>query len=235
MNLWQDDDNESGGLTPPSMTDLHFKISCDRLPIDHASALSNAVLEQVPWLAELPQFGVHPVHVAGSQNGWERPDITSNADLMLSKRTRLKIRINSDRADELVTSLSGATLNVHGNTLQILSGQIRPLNPSTTLFSRYTFFHQLDALSNDESRFIDAVVQWCIQYGYQPTKLLCGKSNQVSTQDGEILTRSVLLADVPAEHSLRLQELGIGDLRKIGCGIVIPHKDTRSVHHRGDD
>jgi len=40
----------------------------------------------------------------------------------------------------------------------------------------------------------------------------------------------VLLADVPVIESLTLQDYGLGDGRTMGCGLLIPHKDTGAVH-----
>jgi hypothetical protein len=39
-----------------------------------------------------------------------------------------------------------------------------------------------------------------------------------------------LLADVPAPSSVVMQHDGLGDGRLIGCGLLIPHKDTGAVN-----
>jgi CRISPR-associated protein Cas6 len=157
----------------------------------------------------------------------------SGAELILSKRTRLTVRVPNDRADALIESLSGKNLLIDGLKLSVVSGSKRTINASATLFSRYTWFSALT--SNQEEPFVDAVVAQCQQLGFQPTKLLCGKSHQIMTAQGEICARSVLLADVPKEHSLRIQDAGLGELRSIGCGLVIPHKDTAAIQQLADE
>ena len=233
MNLWQENTSDTAPQSVAAMTDVLFKIVCERLPVDHAQTLSTAVTREVPWLQEQPHAGIHPIHVAGSQNGWERPDMQSGAELILSRRTRLAIRVPYDMADELIKTLSSKSLRVDGMELNIVSGTTRAIKASATLFSRYTWFS--DIASDKEDAFIDAVVAQCRLIGFQPTKLLCGKSHQIATSQGQICARSVLLADVPKDHSLHIQDTGLGELRTMGCGLVIPHKDTGSIQPLADE
>lgn len=226
MNLWQQQP------TPPSvtaaMTDVIFRIKCTSLPVDHAQPLASAVIAHVPWLSEAAGAGVHPVHVAASQNGWQRPE--HNDVLNVSKRTRLTIRVSTQRAEELVEAMSGQRLQVAGHDLTIESGRVRNLVPAASLFSRHVFFPDIDNLEADEAPLVEATIRWCNERDFQPYKLLCGKLQTINTDDGPLLTRSVLLADVPADRSLVIQSDGIGHQRLLGCGIVLMHKDTGPVH-----
>jgi len=229
--MWQESDNPDQ-LAPASMTDVVFRISCVRLPVDHAAVLAAAVCAHAPLLGKSSRAGVHPIHVAGSQNGWERPD-REGQPLLLSRRTRLKIRIDVTDANTLIDLLSGVSLDVDGFPLHILSGQTRALQPAPTLLSRYTIYHGPEAPS-DEAGFVEQVAKQCSTLGFTSTKVLCGREQQVKTRDGDLLTRSVLLADVPPAHSLALQDHGLGDGRTFGCGLLIPHKDTNAVNQTSD-
>lgn len=230
MSVWHEGPEQQPKPRQASVSDVHFKIECERLPIDHAFKLSSAIFALAPWLRELPETAVHTVHVAASQNGWERPEMSGENELMLSKRTRLKVRIDNQQADRLISTLCNQTLNIDDRTMTILSGQRRSLLPANTLFSRYACFTESGLHEDNESEFVQAVISGCESFGYSPSKLLCGKGHSVATASGQILCRSVMLADVPAEQSLLLQEKGIGDLRWMGCGILLPHKDTGAVH-----
>jgi len=225
--MWQ----ETNQNDPPSgahMSDVSFRINCQSLLVDHAALLADATCTHAPIIRESMCAGIHPIHVAGSQNGWERPD-NSGEYLLLSKRTRFKIRIENTYAQQLITTLSGITLDIANSPLHILSGISRVLQPASTLFSRYTYFEDLN--TNDaESLFVERVVEQCKQHHFSPTKILCGKEHTINTTDGPRLTRSVLLADVPVIESLTLQDYGLGDGRTMGCGLLIPHKDTGAVH-----
>ncbi len=224
--MWQEPEDKPQSFVA-SMVDALFRIDCAALPVDHAAALSAAVCHLSPWLAQNANAGVHAIHVAGSQNGWERPDADGQELLILSKRTKLKIRVPSIQAKDIIHQLSGQTLSLDGHTLRIVSGRSKAIEPTSTLFSRYTWFDQSTA--EDETRFVQRVIVDCQSNGFNPSKVLCGRSNRVAYHNKQLLTRSVLLADVPAEHSIRLQETGLGSLRLMGCGLLIPHKDTGAV------
>ena len=228
MSVWFEKEEVDKNGSPASMADVVFKIECRSLPVDHAAALSDALCEQQPWLRESAKVGIHPIHVAGSQNGWQRPD-SDDQPLLLSKRTRLKIRITSDKCKQLIESLKNTAHEVDQHHLKILDGRIVPLQPVTTLFSRHTVYLQDQSNPTDEEFFVQQVVNECKQIGYSPTKILCGRSGVVAINNERITVRSVMLADVPVEYSLALQENGLGDLRLIGCGLLIPHKDTGAV------
>ena len=228
MSTWIDKTPEL--KHPDSQTaDVVFKLNCKRLPVDHASALADGVCQSAPWLAKLPNCAIHSVHVAGSQNGWTRPDAHSGEWLELSKRTRLRIRVPLLETTRLIENLSHSLLNINGEPLQILDGKIKPLYAGPTLFSRYAAFNQLDDSAN-EDQFLDKVIETCESVGFSPNKLMCGRTQSITSSKGALLTRSVLLADVPNEASVKLQDSGIGDYRLLGCGILIPHKDTDAVN-----
>lgn len=225
--MWQETDNNHQPSNA-NMTDVVFRINCARLPVDHAAALAQAVCDRAPELKQSKRAGIHPIHVAGSQNGWERPAHLGDY-LLLSKRTRFKIRIDVESAASLISSLSGVTLDVDGSALQIVSGQARALMPVQTLFTRNLYFEGLDT-NIEETMFVEQVIDQCGLFAFSPTKILCGREHTVNTPKGPRLTRSVLLADVPVMQSLQLQENGLGDGRTMGCGIFIPHKDTGAVN-----
>lgn len=230
--MWQETGDEKNSGLSAAMTDVVFRIECTRLPVDHATLLANAVGQHIPHLQKAERAGIHLIHVAGSQNGWERPE-SEDEFLLLSRRTRFRIRVESAQADSIITTLTGQTLDIDGQPLHILSGNARPISASATLFSRYTFFDDHDA-NNDEQRFINHVIEsvseLCREYHYSPTKILCGRQHDLATAEGYQMTRSVLLADIPAQPSILLQDNGLGAGRTIGCGLLIPHKDTGEVN-----
>ncbi len=225
--MWQDSNDKEPELSA-QMCDVSFRINCQRLRVDHAAFLARAVCTYAPIINDSPRAGIHPIHVAGSQNGWERPEDGSEY-LLLSKRTRFRVRIDSQHATSLLASLSGTTLDIAGSPMQILTGQVRQLEPAPTLFSRYTYFADLDNNAS-ESDFIDRVIEQCKLNAFMPTKILCGKAHTINTNTGDQLTRSVMLADVPPAQSIALQDNGLGDGRTLGCGLVIHHKDTGAVN-----
>jgi CRISPR-associated protein Cas6 len=225
--LWQDDPPTRHSTS--SAIDLVFRIDCRQLPVDHASALADAIVTLAPWLREVAEAAIQPVHLAGSQNGWERPVDGSGDDLLLSKRTRLIIRVPDEHSATLQQALCGQTIQVDGNPMTIISARARALQGVATLLARHVVYHELGE-HNDEQTFTDAVVQSCLALGFQPSKLLCGLRQQLKLAGRTVTTRSVMLADVPTQQSLQLQQHGLGDERLIGCGVLIPNKDIAAVN-----
>lgn len=209
--------------------DLSFAIECRQLPVDHAYALASALRPLVPWFDEEPRLGVHTIYVAGSQNGWERPKHSTENLIMLSRRTRLRIRIPRARAAELSARLEGQRIEVAGQALKIGAARVQPLSRETTLYARHVAaLPGCDPLS-DEDQFLAAIVRSLAEMGIRVRKALCGKAIQLHTPSGPIPTRSLLLAGLTLEDSLRLQSEGLGPHRALGCGIFIPHKGVEPV------
>jgi hypothetical protein len=48
----------------------------------------------------------------------------------------------------------------------------------------------------------------------------------LATPQGSYRTRSLMVTVVTPAQSLALQRHGLGEARKLGCGLFIPHKDV---------
>ena len=68
--------------------------------------------------------------------------------------------------------------------------------------------------------------------GIEVSKMICGKSGMIRTDEGNIFTRALMIADLQADESVRLQQHGIGDARLLGCGLFVPHKGIDAVYER---
>jgi CRISPR-associated protein Cas6 len=229
--FWNEDDAADASRLPDDILDLLFAIDCKRLPVDHAYALSSAVRALVPWFDEEPRLGIHTIHVAGSQNGWERPEHSPEALIMVSRRTRLTIRVPIARTDDLIARLQGRRIDVSGQPLTIGAAKPKPLSQETTLFARYVAADadaDVEAFA-DESRFLEAAVRALSVLDIRVRKALCGKSTMLHTPDGPLLTRALMLAGLTREESIRLQREGLGPHRALGCGLFIPHKGIDPV------
>jgi len=223
---WQEDDSEKTFDVPEDVVDVLFSIDCKRLPVDHAYLLSAALQEAAPWIAEDDSgVAVHTVHVAGSQNGWERPIHHGDQHLILSKRTKLTLRSPKERVEALIEDLRGKTLDLSGCSLTIGSAKIRPLSKETTLFARYV----AGALDDTEEEFLGHAVRALRDQGIEARKALCGKVTPLGTPTGMLHTRSLMLAGLSPRDSVRLQQIGLGPHRRMGCGIFIPHKGIEAV------
>ncbi len=228
--FWEEERSDSKTAIPEDVVDLQFSIECRELPVDHAQHLSTALHTALPWLADDERIGIHQLHVAASQNGWERPLAGSGQRLVLSRRTKLILRVPRNRLDA-VRALTGTCLDVGGFPMKIGAAKTRPLSRLGTIFSRYVVADE-DA---DEEAFLQHVAAELASIHIQIKKALCGIPHRIETQDHPLYTRSLLLADLRPEESIRLQREGLGPHRKLGCGIFIPHKDIAPVKKPADD
>jgi CRISPR-associated protein Cas6 len=226
---WQETEKEKHGGWPDDVVDLLFPITSSYLPVDHVFALGQAVTQVLSWLPQEKGAGVHPVQVAISAHGWERP---AGADdlLHLSKRTRLMIRVPRHRIAD-ARSLVGCRLDIRGQPLTITAEPaVRRLLPHPTLYSRHV---ALDA--EDEQGFLRSAAQELEMMDIVVRRMLPGKTAVLGTTEGSLTTRSLMVTDLTAEESIRLQQRGLGPCRYFGCGLFIPYKGIKSVSRQSQE
>ena len=225
--LWEEDKEPAEFVTPDNVVDLSFKIECKQVPTTHAWALQQALYAALPWLSDEPEVGIHQIHGAASGNGWERPP---DGELIhLSKRSRMHLRVPRERQQQ-VMDLQGVELDIDGCKLKIGKPSFKTLVPLANLYSRYVCVP--DDL--DESAFLEWVVAELHQRDIKPRKMLCGISHTISTPKNDIVTRSLMIADMGKVDSVALQEVGVGPNRHLGCGIFVPHKGIKAVGETED-
>ncbi|HSO81569.1 type I-MYXAN CRISPR-associated protein Cas6/Cmx6 [Thiocapsa sp.] len=227
--FWNDDDNPDRIRVPDDIVDLLFGIDCKCIPVDHAYLLAEALRQALPWIAEEPGVAVHSVHVAGSQNGWERPEHGTDSYLAVSRRTKLTLRVPRERVAQVLRDLPGVKLDLGGETLVVGAGKTKPLSTETTLFSRYVALDLPDGTNEDEGVFLESAARALAAMDIRVRKAVCGKTNRLATPEGLISTRSLMLAGLTQDESIRLQQRGLGRYPLLGCGIFIPHKGVDSV------
>ncbi len=221
---WTEDNNQTAYTVPDDIVDLTFRISCRCLPVDHAYALSQAIVQALPWLAKEERAGIHLIHGAESGHGWQRPEDPDSDVLHLSQRAKLTLRLPKEcvsRAKEM----TGVTLEIDGYPLEVGNATVRPLSTLTTLFARHVVARE----ENDETRFIERAADELSQMGISVGKLLCGKSHVFRTATERVFTRRLMVADLKIEDSVKLQQQGLGPYRELGCGLFIPHKGIGPV------
>jgi len=230
--FWQEEKPRDTPV-PDDIVDLLFSIDCRSLPVDHAFALAEALRTVAPCITQDARIAVHSIHVAGSQNGWERPDPSLGQQLQLSRRTKLTIRAPREFVERLQTDLVGRTLDIEGSPLTIGGAKTRLLSRQGTIFARHVVLETGE--SDDENRFLQRAASDLAQRGIRIRKALCGKTIDLAGPEGPIATRSLMLADLPPDESLQLQREGFGPLRHMGCGIFIPHKGIDAVKKSEDE
>ena len=225
--LWQEEENREEFQVPEDVVDLHFDIKCRELPVDHIHDLSKALQEALPWLTQEAELGIHEIHLAGSQNGWERPEPGSDQRLILSRRTKLVIRTPKHRVDQLQQEMADLELEIDDCVMVVGKARVKPLSSQGTLYAHHVALKEDEV--DDENKFLQRMAAELAERGIRVKKALCGKSGEILTPEGSIPTRSVMLADLNPADAVALQEQGLGAHRNLGCGIFLPMKGIKKV------
>ena len=230
--LWQENSEDTRYTVPDDIVDISFKIQCQTLPIDHAATLKQNISNKLPWINHEPDVGIHSIHGATSGNGWTRPDLDGDQIIHLSRRSRFYLRVPKDRLQDAIT-LVGSSLDIDGHSLQVKDYNIKPLNISSTIFSRSLCWMNDDV--EDEMQLSEGIVSHLSEQGIKVTKLMFGKLHKIRCDTESIQARSIMIADLSKEDSIYLQQHGLGPHRLLGCGIFLPHKSISAVGSSQDE
>lgn len=231
--FWQDEDNKQEYQVPDDVQDLLFDLTCRELPVHHIYALSTALQAKLPWLADEPLAAIHEIHLAGSQNGWERPDPALGQKLILSRRTKLTLRLPRHRLDQAQAELTDVTLDIDGHPMTLGKAKRKPLAKQSTIFARNLVLEPGEA--EDEMHFLKRMVETLRSRNIPVKKAMPGKTVDIHTPNGTLATRSLMVADLTTDDSIALQQHPLGEHRLLGCGIFLPHKGIEAVKKAGDD
>ncbi len=222
--FWREDEESKPEYqVPGEVYDLVFSLRGSHLRIDHAHALAEA-LRGLLSEETCQRIGVHGVQLAGSGNGWNRPE-QGDAELPLSRRTRLAIRVHRDD-HEAVAALSQQTLQLGSQQLQVGDSSIRKLSKLGCLYARAVSCER----EQSEAEFLEQVATTLRRLGIDVSKMICGRSGEISGANGSLFTRALMVADLSPKESVSLQQQGLGDDRLLGCGLFVPHKGIDAVY-----
>lgn len=197
----------------PTRVDLAFPVEGRSLPRDHRTLLAAALAEHLPWLAATPGSGMHRLNVVAG----------GGAEVLLSARTRLLLRVPRERAEEVATALTGAALPVGGTTLRLGRPVQRELLPHRTLYA-----HFVAAPDDDELHFLAMVDAELGSLGVA-CRPVCGRRQSMPRGAGALPGFSLLLDGLTPADALRVLETGLGAHRGMGCGLFVPHKSAAAV------
>jgi CRISPR-associated protein Cas6 len=218
---WQEDSKQEHFSVPDNFQDAIFKIDCKILPIDHSYLLSNALINLFPWLEDA-NAGIHDISVADG-NGWEQDH--ESGFFYPSKRSKLSIRLPKDRLND-IQSLSSKTLELGKYKIKITEQlESKLMSDMQVLFAKNVACDE----EISENEFLQNSFNQLKDIGVNAKKMLAGMQRNISTPDGYVHTRSLMLASLTKSESVTIQEYGIGEHRVLGCGLFVPQKDIDSV------
>ena len=98
----------------------------------------------------------------------------------------------------------------------------------------YTIYNLCNPNQTEED-FLFEIKEQLIAHGIFIKKAICGKAKSMQLEGKNQFTRSLMIAGLPKDQSILLQDLGIGDGRIYGCGILLPHKSIDAVANFKED
>ncbi|MBK9117457.1 MAG: type I-MYXAN CRISPR-associated protein Cas6/Cmx6 [Betaproteobacteria bacterium] len=187
--------------------DVAFDVAGTSVPADHAWALLQEVEALLPWLADEPAAGIHPLRTAPTTYGVA----------LLAQRTKLVLRVPEARLPDAL-ALAGAVLDVGGSRLAVGNGQSRALRPSATLSAQ-----RVASAAAEVGAFEAEVAQWlaALRIG---GRYIAGRPRHGRAGDREIAGFALALHGLSAADSLRIQSEGMGPDRRAGWGLFVPAK-----------
>ena len=190
----------------PQMIDMMFDLEGGMLPAAYPFALWEALTLRVPELAEDESTGILPVRGTGNKEG-----------LLLTKRAKLVMRLPTASAKLAAARLTGQQFDIAGRSLRLGATKTRPIYPFPTVHA------QLVAGTSDELFFVENINEQLDRMGIKG-KLICGRRRSIGDESRSVQGFSLVIHDLKAEDSLRLQFIGLGTDRHFGCGIFVPSK-----------
>lgn len=194
------------------VVDVLYAIDGTVLPKDHRFELMSEIMRCLPWLKAETGAGIHPIRAARGEDG----------RLLLPRRAKLVVRMLESQV-AAATALTGQELIVLGWTLKVGASVVRRLVPHGTLYAYFV------AAGTDDEQVFLAKIGARLGELKIPCKLVCGKRHAFPAGPRQVVGYSLMLHDLTREHSILLQQVGLGDDRGLGCGILVPHRSAAAV------
>jgi len=197
----------------PEMVDLMFDLDGGAVPAAYPFLLWREIVRLAPRLAEEHLVGVLPLRTSESREA-----------LLLPKRAKLVLRLPASLAGYATERLSGQRLDLSVNgkssgecALTLGKSRLNQIQPYPTIHAG------LVTGPEDEEIFTSNIRLKLGEMGIEG-KLICGKRRTLSNGQQTIHGFSLVIHDLKPMASLKLLYAGLGNERKFGCGIFVPHK-----------
>lgn len=208
--------------------DVSFRVMGNSLPLDHGYTLYSTLSKLLPELHNAAWLAIHPI------SGFP----VDRRALQTTNTSRLRLRLPHDRLVD-VMPLAGKQLVLAdaSNHFAIRLGvpEVYTLHPSPVLASRCVVIKVSEAEKSDRSpdreMFLAAIKSQMTGHGIEGEAWIDNRrdsrgrelSRRIMRIKGKsIVGYSVRVSGVSDEDSLKLQEVGLGGRRRMGCGIFVP-------------
>lgn len=218
-----------------AMVDLVFPVLGSRLPTDHGYALYGAMSRLLPCLHDgsFP-FGFVPITGPHVGEGLLQVD---------PAQSRLRLRVPPSEIPR-VLPLAGKPLEMMGHRVRLGVPQVEALQPAAALIARtvtinYEFneseFLKVEGFLKSARRQLNnlGIEGTCrIPEGIDREGRKAPLRRVVRIKKVRIVGYSLLVENLKAEESLRLQAYGLGGRRRLGCGVFLPANIKENRHEQ---
>jgi CRISPR-associated protein Cas6 len=205
----------------PRVVDLAFPVTATQVRRDHAYPLYGALCHLRPELHEATWLGVHGISGRGVGD-----------TLMVDRDSDLRVRVPVERVGELL-GLAGKSLEVAGARVMIGAPRIVLLAPARALRSRIVVIRLTRPPEKDgridqsqfETRFREELARQLARIEVT-AEVAVGRKRVLGVGGQQIIGYEVRISGLGEADSLRVQEVGIGGKRKMGCGLFRPAREV---------
>lgn len=202
--------------------ELHFPLRGEEFPSDHAYSLYSSISRVIPDAHNAEWLGIHTIKGRRSSQG----------RIQLSSWAKLRVRLPLVKVPTL-TPLAGAKLDIDGHQLRCGIPEIHQLSSSSTLRSRLVIINIKDVrgrpLEPDDfmtsltKRLRELEIDAIAELEFAPRGERGPFARRVLKVKSAVLPGyGVILRQLTEKDSLRIQELGLGGRRRMGCGLFLP-------------
>lgn len=194
---------------------VSFSVQGQKLPADHGYALYSAIRQLKPELHEKKWLGIELISGIPFDKG---------LIALPSRGAKLVLRIPADKFGEVI-SLAGKRLDIDGHSIRLGIPMARPLSPASSLYARIVTFRN----SMEVAKFLETAKRELEKEDLQIKATLQipdedrSRHRRIITIKGKkIVGFSLIASGLSDEDSIKLQSLGLGGRRSMGCGIFNP-------------
>jgi CRISPR-associated protein Cas6 len=187
------------------VVDLLFPVQGGPVPLDHGYLLFSALSARLPELHGHQDIGVF--NLRGARAG---------RDVLGLEEGTLRLRCSTE-ALPLLLALTGGTLELAGRAVRMGVPTVRALPKPSSLSARMvTFKHALD-----EQSFHAATLKFMAELGCTGRPHV-GRRRVINIAGRKVVGFALDVSELSPESSLKLQEMGLGGRRHMGCGLFLP-------------
>jgi CRISPR-associated protein Cas6 len=198
-----------------------FPVQGAHLPADHGYLLYAAITHALPSLHGTSWLGIELI----SGIPWD-----SGLIALPTRGSRLRLRIPA-QSYAAVLPLAGKRLEIAGHVIHLGIPLAHPLMPATSLYARIVTIKKF----TEPTPFLEAAHRQLAALGINATLVLPHdertRSRRIITIHGrKVVGFSVAAHGLREADSIKLQTVGLGGRRAMGCGFFNPIVNTQHPH-----